>query len=71
MKIFRMKGVLHVENDSVLHILQAVHDIFDIQASSHVVGGGHDTTRGANKFIVIGSYLDAEALDAGLLQCRV
>jgi len=71
MKVFRMKGVLHVRGDGMLHILQAVHDIFDIQASSHAVGSSQDTTGGVNKVVVIGSHLDSEALDAGLLQCRV
>jgi len=71
MRIFRMKGVLHVQGAPVLHILQAVHDIFDIQASSHAVGSPQDTTGGVNKVVVIGSHLDAQALDAGLLRCRL
>ena len=69
MKIYRMKGVLHVLDQPQLHILQAVHDIFDIQASSHGVGSSEDTSGGMNKIIVIGRNLDAEALNAGISQC--
>ena len=69
MKIFRMKGVLHVQSETVLHILQAVHDIFDIQASSHIKGSAQDTTEGNNKIIIIGSRLDAAALHSGLKAC--
>jgi G3E family GTPase len=35
MIIYRMKGLLHVVNSSQLYILQAVHDIFDIYASTY------------------------------------
>ena len=73
MKIYRMKGVLHAADSAsgCLYIMQAVHDIFDVQPSTHVVGSAQDTTEGANKFIVIGRHLDATLLDEGLRKCVV
>lgn len=63
MKIFRMKGVIKIKNESQLYILQAVHDIFDIQPSSYGV------LESFNKVVVIGKCLDIGALEAGLKKC--
>ncbi len=71
MKIYRMKGVLHVEKDNFLYILQAVHELFSIEASSHVVGSRDDTSDGLNKIIIIGSHLKADILNLGLLNCII
>ena len=70
MKIYRMKGVLHAGKEC-LYIMQAVHDIFDVQPSTHVVGSPQDTTGGLNKFIIIGRHLDAALLEEGVRKCLV
>jgi G3E family GTPase len=71
MKIYRMKGVLHADQMDNLYIMQAVHDIFDVQPSSHVIGSAQDTTNGMNKMIVIGRNLDSALLDEGFFKCLV
>jgi G3E family GTPase len=39
MTIYRMKGIIKIQNSPYLHILQAVHDIFEIQPSSYLIPG--------------------------------
>lgn len=65
MQIFRMKGILHVSGSQYLHVLQAVHEIFDTQPSSFTRHSPEDTTQGLNRIIVIGKALDVEALEGG------
>jgi G3E family GTPase len=66
MIIYRMKGLLHVDGENHLFILQSVHDIFDIYESSYVGGDSSvDHTDGENVVVVIGCHLDKGQLLAG------
>ena len=69
MRIFRMKGILHIQGEPFLHILQAVHDIFDIQPSLVEKGIGRDASSGLNHIIVIGRNVDKKCLYNGLQAC--
>lgn len=70
--IYRMKGVFHVQGDDRLHILQAVHDIFDIQPSSFLVGSEQDVAiGGCNKVIAIGKNINSSRIEIELRKCMV
>jgi hypothetical protein len=69
MRIFRMKGLVHIANEPNLYILQAVHMIFDVQPSECAVGGEQDTTAGHSVFVVIGKFLDVDLIEAELVKC--
>lgn len=69
MKIYRMKGLLHISGQTHLHVLQAVHNIFDLQQSDYLIGGLEDKTQGLNLIIVIGTNLDAETLESKFRHC--
>jgi G3E family GTPase len=69
MAIFRMKGLVHIHEESHLYILQAVHTIFDVQQGQCEVGGAEDTTQGESVFVVIGKYLDMEQIEDKLRSC--
>ena len=70
-RVFRIKGALHVAGPqgNVVHVLQAVHDVFDIQPSSFACGGEGDTTGGVSRFVFIGRNLSEAALRLGLQGC--
>jgi len=81
MKIFRMKGILQpptsspeensisLEGPPRLLVLQAVHNIFDIQPSTFGIGEIGDTSGGMNHVIVIGLRLDGSKIGKGLQLC--
>jgi hypothetical protein len=71
MSIFRIKALLHIANEDFLFILQGVHDVFDLKASTVQVGSHEDTTSGMNKVIVIGRSLDAYAIEEKFIDCIV
>lgn len=78
MKIYRIKGVIHVEYDHhsdsdnrLLYIVQAVHEVFDVQPSSVTIGSIDDSTNGMNKLVVIGRYLDANFLQNSFESCLI
>lgn len=71
MNLFRIKGILYVENSPTLHILQAVNDIFDIQPSTFVPGCPEDRTGGLNTVIAIGRNIDRGTLLTALESCLV
>jgi G3E family GTPase len=70
-RVFRIKGALHVTGPqrSFVHVLQAVHDVFDIQPSPFLCGGEGDTTGGVSRFVFIGRSLDEAALRMALQGC--
>ena len=77
-RIYRMKGVFQVVEETTeagaaggvaLHILQAVHDVFDIQRSDVVPGSEGDKSEGLNKLIVIGKHMDKALLEAEFRHC--
>eukprot|EP01038_Epipyxis_sp_PR26KG_P009935 gene9935-13365_t len=69
MEIYRMKGILHVENDNRLFLMQSVHDIFEIQPSEFLSGSMHDSTNGYNPFVVIGKNLSKTFFEEQLTKC--
>lgn len=85
MAVFRLKGVVHVAApvaselsetavtnyaaSTVLHIVQAVHNLFEVTPSSFVVGSSQDTTEGDNLFVLIGKRLDVQQIEMGLRTC--
>ena len=69
MKIFRMKGVVHIDETPVLHIVQAVHNIFDLQSSPYTAGGAGDLTQGESLFVIIGKNLLVDNIERELVSC--
>ncbi len=69
MKIYRMKGIFHIVDKDELYILQSVHDIFDIEQSTHVKGSTQDKSGGRSVIIVIGSNLDRDKIQDGFEKC--
>lgn len=83
-EIYRVKGILHLTPSvdtttgaemaedvdySVLHSLQAVHQLFEIVPTTFSVNGSGDTTEGMNLFIVIGKNLDPAMIERELSSC--
>jgi G3E family GTPase len=68
-KIFRMKGVLHVVGEGNLFVLQGVHEMFDLQPSSHAIGSVEDKSNGKNLIVVIGCDLEQDKIHEVLLSC--
>ncbi len=69
MAIFRMKGIVHTTESDVLYVLQAVHNIFDLQPSMYKVGDEGDLTQGDSVLVVIGRNLDMEYLEGAFRKC--
>jgi len=69
MAIFRMKGIVHTTESDVLYVLQAVHNIFDLQPSVYKVGDEGDLTQGDSVLVIIGRNLDMEYLEAVFRNC--
>jgi G3E family GTPase len=69
--IYRMKGVFHIENESNLFIMQAVHDVFDIQASTFLTGSKEDETNGMNRVIMIGKDIDSIYIENEIRKCLI
>jgi G3E family GTPase len=66
--IYRIKGIVCAHNSSVKHVLQGVHDLFDVSATAALWG---DTENRVTKIVFIGKGLDQQALQAGLETCVV
>jgi G3E family GTPase len=69
MKIFRIKGVLHVNSQEYIQLLQAVFDIFEIKPSSFLIGSNDDMSLGLNRIVVIGRNIDKDEIEEGFLSC--
>lgn len=69
MRIFRMKGIIHVKNEKNLFIFQGVHDTFEIKPSNIISGSKDDGTKQQNQIIVIGKYINPDILLRGFLAC--
>ncbi|EFN58776.1 hypothetical protein CHLNCDRAFT_29783 [Chlorella variabilis] len=63
--IFRIKGLLHVEGSERKHILQGVHEIYDV-VEGPAWAPGEDRR---SKVVLIGRGLDRRALERGLHSC--
>ena len=70
-RIFRMKGILHIKDNPNIHILQAVHDLFDIQPSTFIANSPQDTSNGVNKIILIGRNVNIDDVEEKILACLV
>lgn len=62
--IFRMKGVLNIAQESKMHVLQGVHQLFEITPSQD-----WGDTKPFSKMVFIGKALDKAALQQGLSAC--
>lgn len=71
MKVYRMKGVIHIAENDVLHVLQAVHNIFDIQPSPYNKNSEQDTTKGDSLIVIIGRNLNKEFLEMKFCECCI
>lgn len=69
MKIFRIKGVLHVHDEKYLQVLQAVFDIFEIKSSSFLINSENDLSIGLNRIVVIGRNINNDEIEEGFLSC--
>jgi G3E family GTPase len=83
-RIYRIKGILSVLHDGVddideryktrdnldtrRHIVQAVHDLWDLHAASDGLRWGSDEERTC-KLVVIGRHLQRDVLQQGFLAC--
>lgn len=71
-EIYRMKGTLAVAGSDVMHILQAVHETFELEPSQSLkkqeeeTGGGSRIKREC-RLVVIGKGLDKEKIRQGFL----
>lgn len=65
-EIYRMKGVLAVAGSGAVHILQAVHETFEVEPSRALTWGEGTLPREC-RVVVIGKGLDEGALRRGLL----
>lgn len=65
-EIYRMKGVLAVAGSGAVHILQAVHETFEVEPSRTLTWGEGTLPREC-RVVVIGKGLDEGALRRGLL----
>ncbi|GAB3800475.1 GTP-binding protein [Humibacter antri] len=62
--LYRYKGVIHVEGDSVPHLLQGVHQLYNLTAHEAV-----DLKLESSVFVFIGRNLDRDELEASLREC--
>ena len=64
--VYRAKGVLRLAGQRFFHILQSVHEVFDIQACDVL-----DDADALNKIILIGRNLERSVLELGFRSCLV
>lgn len=69
MQIYRMKGIIHVADSDRIFILQAVHNIFEVQPSNYIVGSNEDVSDGCNLLVLIGKNLDYNFIENMFHQC--
>lgn len=66
-EIYRMKGVLAVAGSEAVHILQAVHETFEVEPSRSLTWGGKEAGPKGCRVVVIGRGLDEACFRRGLL----
>ena len=64
--VYRAKGVLRLASQPYLHILQSVHEVFDIQPCDIL-----DSSEASNKVILIGRNLQQSEIERGFRSCLV
>ena len=70
-ELYRLKGVVHIYGKRRLHIIQAVHDVFEITESSFESGGPGDITEGMNLIVIIGKMVQIGDIERGMNECTV
>ena len=72
-EIYRLKGILCLAGETHMHILQGVHDTFELQESSFPVPEpgaiDADVALSKSRIIAIGCGLDENALHQGFSKC--
>ena len=71
MKIYRIKGVLHVKDENYVQVLQGVFDVFEVKPSSFLRGSEGDISAGLNRIVIIGKSIDEGAVEEGFLSCLI
>ena len=71
MKIYRIKGVLHVKDENYIQVLQGVFDVFEVKPSSFLRGSDGDISAGLNRIVIIGKSIDEGAVEEGFLSCLI
>lgn len=71
MKIYRIKGVLHVKDEYYLQVLQGVFDVFEVKPSTFLRGSEGDISAGLNRIVVIGRSIDRDVVEKGFLSCLI
>ncbi len=66
-EIYRMKGTVAAAGSDAVHILQAVHETFEVEPSRSLAWGEGEARE--CRVVVIGRGLDAGALRRGLVAC--
>ena len=64
--LFRVKGVLVLQGQACVSVLQAVHETFEISPTKAVCEEGQ-----SSKVVFIGKHLDREAIETGVWRCMV
>lgn len=68
MDVFRVKGILRLMGSAKKHIVQGVHELFEITESTE---GWPSVDDALTQVIFIGRDLDRAVLQAGLDACKV
>eukprot|EP00616_Rhizochromulina_sp_CCMP1243_P012741 CAMPEP_0118971324 /NCGR_PEP_ID=MMETSP1173-20130426/7981_1 /TAXON_ID=1034831 /ORGANISM="Rhizochromulina marina cf, Strain CCMP1243" /LENGTH=390 /DNA_ID=CAMNT_0006920765 /DNA_START=108 /DNA_END=1280 /DNA_ORIENTATION=- len=67
-QLYRIKGVLAAPGDVHKHIVQAVHELFEVCPT----GEAWETTEQREcRFVFIGRYLDRRAIEEGVRRCMI
>lgn len=70
-EIYRIKGLLRIRDQQHLYILQAIHDVFDLQPSDYDIEdlSTAESAEASSSIIVIGHHLNTTALLEGFQSC--
>lgn len=67
LEIYRIKGLIKVKDHQKLHILQCVHEVFDIQPSYYDLADPEVSEK--SLLVIIGHHLDEIFLQEGFESC--
>jgi len=68
MNIFRIKGIVRAADSDAVHLIQGVHETFEVEPSSEKWGSPGWETPG-NRIVFIGRSVDLEILENGIKSC--
>lgn len=70
-QIFRMKGTVNIGGEPQVHVLQAVHETFEVEPSQVAWGAQEAFAERATKIVFIGRGIDGPALGAAIVkECK-